>query len=231
MRTSHSMVLAFASLTLPSTSYSQDLPRGVWTGTLALSGGPQLAIEFAVTTIDGSYAITMNVVDGPASPVSPSEVTRERMQFRWGAFECELTRTGEARFTGKCLGDDRTEAKLTLTPPPAVPAVADPPPQDADDRDRNVLRTEDLLSTRASNVYDALQRLRPQWLRARGPARIGRVAVVQVYLDHQPMGGVDFLRTLEPDAVAEIRFLTAAEATTEYGSQNEGGVIAVTRRR
>ncbi len=44
------------------------------------------------------------------------------------------------------------------------------------------------------------------------------------------MGSVDFLRTLPANTVSEIRFYTATEATMTFGSDNAGGVIAITRR-
>ena len=53
---------------------------------------------------------------------------------------------------------------------------------------------------------------------------------VSVYLGNQHMGGVEFLRTLDPRTVLELRFYTAAEATTIFGTGNMGGAIAITRR-
>jgi len=44
------------------------------------------------------------------------------------------------------------------------------------------------------------------------------------------MGTIQFLASLDPQAVGEIRFYTTSEATTLFGPRNLGGVIAITRR-
>ena len=107
------------------------------------------------------------------------------------------------------------------------------PPAGRMDAAADVLTTKDLLDTRAANVYDAVRRLRPRWLRARGMGRSrpGYEPVVKVYMESQFMGEVGVLRTLEPDAVEQIRFFNASEATTRFGTDHEGGVIVLVRRR
>ena len=90
---------------------------------------------------------------------------------------------------------------------------------------------EQLLETQQSTVFDALRQLRPQWLRARGVRTAdGERLPVSVYIGGQRMGTVNFLNSLDPQAVSEIRFYTASEATTTFGTGNLGGVIAITRR-
>jgi hypothetical protein len=60
---------------------------------------------------------------------------------------------------------------------------------------------------------------------------MGYTAVVAVYFDRQLMGSVGVLRSLNPIDVQEVRFYTASEATTRFGTNNEGGAIVLTLGR
>ena len=207
-----------AGSVLAASASAQGLAPGIWTGTLKIAGGARLVVEYTVTGGGGdSVEITMKTADGPASPVTDLKLAERQLAFRWGSFSCALGRKQERTYAGRCQTADGTVGELTLTA--AATEVYD------------VLTTEDLVGTRTTNVYDAVAKLRPRWLRPRTPtASIVFPPEVHVYLGDQPMGGVDFLRTLEPDAVKEVRFYATADATTRWGSQNTGGVIAVTRR-
>ncbi len=97
---------------------------------------------------------------------------------------------------------------------------------------RGVLTAEILSETQESDLYQAVQRLRPQWLRARGAARIsGGNLTVSVYVNDVRRGQVGFLRTIQLEAVQRVQFLTGTEATTRWGTGVAGGVILVTLTR
>ena len=70
-----------------------------------------------------------------------------------------------------------------------------------------------------------VRRLRPQWLGRRG---IGTPAV---HVDGRYTGNVEVLTTIDVNDVAEIRFRSAADATTLYGTNYPAGVIEVSLRR
>jgi len=95
---------------------------------------------------------------------------------------------------------------------------------------RDVLTREQLLATQEDNALDAVRRLRSQWLRARGPARSAGLPPVQVavFINDVRRGGVDVLADIRIEEVAEIRFISATDATTRWGPNVAGGVIAVT---
>jgi hypothetical protein len=95
---------------------------------------------------------------------------------------------------------------------------------------RNVLAREELMATKEPDLRRAIERLRPQWLRARGAARVGTVLQVAVFVDDVRAGGVEYLSSLRLEGIQEVRFYTAAEGTTRWGGDVAGGVIAVTRR-
>lgn len=100
---------------------------------------------------------------------------------------------------------------------------------------RDVLTPWQIEKVRATNAYDAVERLRSNWLRLRGttqiPASPGTPVIrenqVLVYLDSQKLGGVDQLRTIEIGAVEYIRFYPPAEASARWGFNHSGGVIFI----
>ena len=99
----------------------------------------------------------------------------------------------------------------------------------------NLITRDEIAATRLDNAYEAVQRLRPAFLRARTIAgstqNAGGSTVVQdypvVYLDGLRKGGPDYLRTIPTREVAEIRYLSSTDATTRYGMNVPAGVIDV----
>ena len=95
---------------------------------------------------------------------------------------------------------------------------------------RDVILREELFRASASNAYDAVERLRPQFLRTRGRASITAQGTESrgVLLDDRPFGTVAQLREIDLSQIEEIRFLSAAEAQQKYGMGYVGGAIVVT---
>jgi hypothetical protein len=82
------------------------------------------------------------------------------------------------------------------------------------------------------SAFDAIQRLRPNWLQARGAVSIsGGTAEPRVHIDGSRTSSLDELRTLLTNQVEQIDFMNAADATTLYGTGYPGGVIEVRTRR
>ncbi len=218
MRVSSFGILGIA-LGLATPATAQTVKQGTWTGTLDLSNGPEIKVEFTVQGEGESLQIVMKAVNGPPQPVTDVELSDKGMSFTWGAFTCSLERKDDERYDGECGG--AAEAQLSLEAPTGRSSSV-----------RDVLTGEELVETEQPTVYEALRQLRPRWLRPRGRGlrMSGAVDVVSVYMGNQRMGSVDFLRSLPPRAVGELRLYTAAEATTIFGTGNMGGAIAITRR-
>jgi hypothetical protein len=88
-----------------------------------------------------------------------------------------------------------------------------------------------LDATPTSDLYEAVRRLRPTWLSARGSTTLlGDQAQVIVYLDGTRMGGVNMLRNTEISSVISLQFLSPSEATNRYGTDHAAGVILVRTR-
>lgn len=97
---------------------------------------------------------------------------------------------------------------------------------------RAVLTAEELGAETLTSAYDAVQRLRPEWLVSRGATSLtrsggGRVAV---YMDGIRFGEADSLHNIRVGDLREIRYLTGSEATTRFGTGVPGGVIHVLTR-
>ncbi|HKG91582.1 MAG TPA: hypothetical protein VKA84_06820 [Gemmatimonadaceae bacterium] len=118
--------------------------------------------------------------------------------------------------------------------PNGAPAAAPRPPQRQSARDnRNVISLDEIsASTEAQNAYDLVRRLRPAFLVDRGPPsfRTSVPRTAQVYVDNVRMGGIEALRDIPRDGVAEIRYYSGPDATTRWGTGHSSGVIYVAMR-
>lgn len=92
-------------------------------------------------------------------------------------------------------------------------------------RPNHIIR-EELATMEQLDMYQAIQRLRPNWLRA----RMGQTAQIIVDGNRQP-GGLTVLQQYRVTQVQEARFLSASDATTRFGTGFDGGAIMVTTRR
>ena len=88
----------------------------------------------------------------------------------------------------------------------------------------------DLEETSELTLFNAIQRLRPLWLRARGSNSARGPAPVIVYMDNVRVGGVSILYDIAVESVEAVSFVSASDATTRWGTGVAGGVIEVTSR-
>ena len=113
----------------------------------------------------------------------------------------------------------------------------------ASERDRNVIRADEIATVKVSTAYDVVARLRGEFLKSRGtvtraPGRTTDRTIsveqpkITVFLDGVEAGAVEqTLHLIPASEVFEIRLYRAADAVTKYGSRHTGGVIAVTTKR
>jgi len=97
----------------------------------------------------------------------------------------------------------------------------------------NVITYEDIQEISVTTAHDVVDRLQPRWLRSRGRTSLedptGGMPVV--YLGSSRFGGVDSLHEISSTDIEEIRYFSASQATTRFGTGHDGGVIQVTLRR
>lgn len=93
----------------------------------------------------------------------------------------------------------------------------------------NVITADQIAETRAVTAYDAVHKLQPNFLVARGPTSLlgTSSAFPNVYVDNVPYGALSTLQDIPAQDVAMIRMYRAWEATYKFGTGNMGGVIEV----
>ncbi len=97
---------------------------------------------------------------------------------------------------------------------------------------RNVITAEEVQELNVSSAYEAIQHLRPHFLQTRGQASIQdpSAGVPVVYVNGVRYGSPGTLQGIRAVDVEEIRYLSASDATTRYGTGHVGGVIEVRTR-
>ncbi|UCC73549.1 MAG: hypothetical protein JSV86_03015 [Gemmatimonadota bacterium] len=98
-------------------------------------------------------------------------------------------------------------------------------------RQFDVLTREEILSLEMTNLYDVVERARPQWLTRRSGMRSFQLeANVVVFQGQTMLGDVGALRELPPEYAYELRYLdgmTAAASLPGIGSQHVSGAIII----
>jgi hypothetical protein len=102
---------------------------------------------------------------------------------------------------------------------------------------QNLITNDEIQRTTASNAFDLVQKLRPQWLRSKSmsvqpaaTAGAGNTAAI-VFLNDVRYGELESLRQLDITSLRQLQFLSATEATTRWGTGYPGGAILVTANK
>ena len=96
--------------------------------------------------------------------------------------------------------------------------------------DRTTLTQVQMGNNRFTTTYDAVEALRSNWLKTRGPDSFSNPSKVRVYLDNVSLGDVETLRTIAVVTVVYIRFFDGISATARWGLDHGSGVIYVSTR-
>ena len=99
--------------------------------------------------------------------------------------------------------------------------------------DRDTITEQEIATSSAVNAYEAVQRLRGNFLSNRGKTTIlGKSSALPiVYLDGVRYGEVQSLRNISASQVQAIRLYRAYDAQQKYGNDLTGGVIEVTTKQ
>ena len=98
----------------------------------------------------------------------------------------------------------------------------------------NVVEQEEIRAADTGpSAYEAIRRLRPEYLTRRATPQPGDAeeGYPVVYLDGVRLGGLETLKNIPLDTITRIRFLRASEAAQWLGRTHRGGVIAVSTTR
>jgi len=96
-------------------------------------------------------------------------------------------------------------------------------------REPNLITADDIAGIPVTNAYEAIERLRPLFLRSRGKTSINtpNTQYATVYVDGVRYGDLNSLRNILAPHVLDIRFYNGAESGARFGLQNTAGVIEV----
>ena len=100
-------------------------------------------------------------------------------------------------------------------------------------KDPNVITEAELATRSTLTARQAIEQLRPQFLRVRGMTTLGNAQtsdVIWVYLDGTRMGTLEVLSNIGAHEIREIRYLSPSEATNRYGTGHVQGAIVITRK-
>jgi hypothetical protein len=97
---------------------------------------------------------------------------------------------------------------------------------------RTVLTQQQLSATNARNLYEAIEKLRPDWLTSRGPTSVtdDSPSVASVYINGTMIGKADALRDFAILDVTEVRYWDVGQASARFGMGHPRGVIELSRR-
>ncbi|HWV58292.1 MAG TPA: hypothetical protein VNZ57_12635 [Longimicrobiales bacterium] len=95
---------------------------------------------------------------------------------------------------------------------------------------RYMLTADELTRASHANVYDAIDNLRPNWLRPCCVDSFTNPSRVQAYVDDVRISGVEELRTIAVQDVQYVRWFNGVEASSRWGLDHGAGAVYVALR-
>ena len=82
------------------------------------------------------------------------------------------------------------------------------------------------------NLFDVVQRLRPELVQPRGiSVRGSPAAYATVYLDGLRLGDISVLQSISAAGIAAVEYITPGEARSRFFGPHDGGALLVRTRR
>lgn len=113
----------------------------------------------------------------------------------------------------------------------------------SDSRSRNIITMAEIKRVSATNAFELVRSLRPNWLNTRGEDSFREtprgsatasnvqvapgIDIVVVYLDNARLGGAEALRQIPVPALTSIQYFDAKAATFKWGAGHTHGAILV----
>ena len=102
--------------------------------------------------------------------------------------------------------------------------------QSRSSRQFDVITRDEIVQAGVGTALEAVEQLRPQFLRPRGGVSIregGTPSPPQVFVDGLELGGPEGLRDIPASIILDIRYSPNRDTETRLGSGQHGGVIRV----
>jgi glutaredoxin-related protein len=97
--------------------------------------------------------------------------------------------------------------------------------------DRSVITKEQILQHRFANAYEAVEALHSNWLITKVTDSFNSPSQIRVYVDATFFGGVETLRSINPNNIQSIRHFDGVAATARWGLDHGQGVILVSTQQ
>ena len=99
-------------------------------------------------------------------------------------------------------------------------------------QNRNLITADEITRSNASNAMEAVERLRPSFLRTRGAQSMqnSEPPTPIVYVDGMRYGTLQTLATIPALSIFSIEYMNAIDASQRFGMGHEGGAIVVSTR-
>lgn len=100
----------------------------------------------------------------------------------------------------------------------------------------DLITREQIVNASASNLFEVVQRVRPQWLRVNTTKSFNLETEIVVFQNDMQLGGPDALRQIVPELAYEIEWMDGVKASSMLpglmsGRHIEGVIIVRTRPR
>ncbi len=92
------------------------------------------------------------------------------------------------------------------------------------DRNNDVIERDELLTAQVSDLYQAVERLRPLWLRSRGIRSFTQTTEIAVVRDGAYFGPLETLRTIPADQAFRLEYMDGATVASRVA-----GVVGMNR--
>jgi hypothetical protein len=94
------------------------------------------------------------------------------------------------------------------------------------------LTQSELAAVNTDNLFDAIAKLRPEWLASRGATSVTDASPtsVDVYMNGSLLGKADYMRGVRLLDVSSVRYWDAGQASARFGMGHPRGVIEITRK-
>ena len=91
------------------------------------------------------------------------------------------------------------------------------------------LTQQEIAASRVSDLYSAVQQLRPRWLQVRGPRSINSDTGIFIFQGRSLVGGPETLKQFDTRSVLRLRYLDSAQAdaqlTVPAGQHVQGAIV------
>lgn len=126
----------------------------------------------------------------------------------------------------------RTPTLLSLLLLTGLAACASAGPNVQEARfDPFIIRFDELHAAPYGSAYEAVEKLRPRWVRSRSQRLVARPSEIAVYVDRVHFGTLQSLQSIPTEGIEAIEWMDAETATQRWGKDHASPAIAVRSRR